>query len=334
MRAISTCRHRPTLADIARIAGLHPSTVSLALRNQPGIAAATRERIGHLAAKMNYRPDPLLTAFCARRMRRTPGGRRRTIAFVSDLSDRKALAESDRHCEILAGAEEQAGRLGFCLNVFFAGPGRLSPARLRQVLRARGIVGVIVGALGENTRMLPVNCDGLCAVAVESMHLQPRLDTVASNYREAARIVVRKLHEAGHRRIRFVLDSGLPEIIRQHLRAGYLVEHFNCGRMPAAPFGMVNSSRPCVIPSWIRRGRPDALVCCGWAPAPGQLQGTVALIDAQSTAPGLPGVPAVYRDLGRRAVEMLALRLKTNQTGLPAHVSTTFLPVAWRGGST
>ncbi len=334
MRAISNCKHRPTLADIARLAGLHPSTVSLALRNQPGIAAATRERINHLADKMDYRPDPLLTAFCARRMRRTSGGRRRAIAFVSDQIDRKALAESDRHREILAGAEEQAGSLGLCLNVFFAGPGRLSPARLRQVLRARGIVGVIIGAFGENTRMLPVNCDGLCAVAVESMHLEPRLDAVATNYREAARIAVRKLHESGHRHILFALDSGLPEITRQQLRAGYLVEQFNCGGMPVPPFWMVNPGRHFVIPSWVRRSRPDALVCCGWTPLPGRLPGTVAVIDAQSTAPGLPGVPAVYRALGRRAVEMLALRLKANQTGLPAHVSTTFLPVIWRGGST
>jgi len=333
MTELPAGRRRATLSDIARAAGVHPSTVSLALRNQPGIAAPTREMISRLAAKMDYRPDPLLAAFIARRVRRTSAGRRHAIAFISDQIDRKTLAGSDRHREILAGVEEQAGKLGLCVDVLFDGPGRLSPARLRQVLLARGIFGVIIGALGENTRKLPLNCDGLCAVAVESMHLEPRLDAAATNYREAARIAVRRLRESGHRNILFALDSGLPQIARQQLRAGYLVEHSNRGRTPAAPFWIVDSGRPVVIPSWVRQNRPDALVCCGWTPSPGRLPGAVSVIDAPSATPGLPGVPAVHRALGRRAVEMLAIRLKANLTGLPAYVSTTFLPVSWRDRS-
>ena len=80
--------------------------------------------------------------------------------------------------------EDQAGRLGLRVDVLFACPGCLSPTRLAQVLRARGIGGVILGALSPRTRTLPLDCAGLCAVAVESTHLEPRLDTVATNYRD------------------------------------------------------------------------------------------------------------------------------------------------------
>jgi LacI family transcriptional regulator len=46
-----------TIKDIARELGVDSSTVSLALRDHPAIAAATRERIQRAAARMNYAPN-------------------------------------------------------------------------------------------------------------------------------------------------------------------------------------------------------------------------------------------------------------------------------------
>ena len=46
-----------TIKDIARELGVDSSTVSMALRDHPAIAAATRERIQRAAARMNYVPN-------------------------------------------------------------------------------------------------------------------------------------------------------------------------------------------------------------------------------------------------------------------------------------
>ena len=51
---------RPTLQDIAKRAGVGKATVSLALRNDPKISAATRERVRAIAEELKYRPDPAL----------------------------------------------------------------------------------------------------------------------------------------------------------------------------------------------------------------------------------------------------------------------------------
>ena len=53
---------RTTMADIARKAGVHVTTVSLALRNHPRLPASTRERIQALAKELGYVPDPFLRA--------------------------------------------------------------------------------------------------------------------------------------------------------------------------------------------------------------------------------------------------------------------------------
>jgi len=64
---MSSSEFRPTIRDIARKAGCHYSTVSLALRNHPRIPLRTQERIREIAGQLGYRTDAMLAALCAYR---------------------------------------------------------------------------------------------------------------------------------------------------------------------------------------------------------------------------------------------------------------------------
>jgi DNA-binding LacI/PurR family transcriptional regulator len=48
---------RPTIADIARRAGVTKAAVSFALNGQPGVSAATRERILAIAEEIGFQPN-------------------------------------------------------------------------------------------------------------------------------------------------------------------------------------------------------------------------------------------------------------------------------------
>ena len=48
---------RPTIADIARRAGVTKAAVSFALNGQPGVSAATRERILAIAEEIGFQPS-------------------------------------------------------------------------------------------------------------------------------------------------------------------------------------------------------------------------------------------------------------------------------------
>lgn len=48
-----------TIKDIARELGISPSTVSRALKDHPDISQATRDAVNELAARWNYRPNPI-----------------------------------------------------------------------------------------------------------------------------------------------------------------------------------------------------------------------------------------------------------------------------------
>lgn len=51
-------QRRPTIADVARDAGVSKGLVSLALNGRPGVAAQTRERINAAAERLGWRPNP------------------------------------------------------------------------------------------------------------------------------------------------------------------------------------------------------------------------------------------------------------------------------------
>lgn len=68
---------RPTIADVATLAGVSRATVSQALNGKGRIDPATRARVKEAAATLGYRPSVL-----AQRLR---GGRTRTVALVTAL---------------------------------------------------------------------------------------------------------------------------------------------------------------------------------------------------------------------------------------------------------
>ncbi len=48
---------RPTITDIAQRAGVTKAAVSFALNGQPGVSAATRERILAIAQEIGFQPN-------------------------------------------------------------------------------------------------------------------------------------------------------------------------------------------------------------------------------------------------------------------------------------
>src|SRR3954467_7024054 len=102
---------RVTLAVIAKKAGVHVTTVSLALRNHPRLPETTRQRIHALATQMGYRPDPMLRALVSYRgkvmeRRNTP-----TLAYVTNWTTRWGWKKVTAHPDFYAGAEAMANQL-------------------------------------------------------------------------------------------------------------------------------------------------------------------------------------------------------------------------------
>ncbi len=92
---------RPTLADVARVAGVSTMTVSRAINNKPGVSDDMREQILALAAEMGFQPSQIARSL-ATHLSGTVG------LVVPDISN-------PFFAQIARGVEDVAYEAGYCL---------------------------------------------------------------------------------------------------------------------------------------------------------------------------------------------------------------------------
>jgi LacI family transcriptional regulator len=328
------------MRDIARLAGgVHPSTVSLALRNHPGISPATRRHIQRTAAAAGYHRDPLLDAFNERRLQ---SGQRRShpvLAFVSDFGARRKMEASSLHSALWRGALRAADALYHRLELFLVGPGALTPARLDSILFTRGIDGLIAASFLPTTVPLRLTWNRYCGVKVECQDwLSPHF-TIATDLLQGTRVAYRRAKQLGYNRVALLPEP--DEHARNDLvQAGYLVEH-------AATKGRFS---PLIAPpnigggklrKWIRSEQVDALLSAqpktGDALAaiglpPGRAIGWACLALAEAER-GVAGLLADYERAGALAVEQVVSLSRLNLRGPSSSSMITYVPSAWQDGA-
>jgi LacI family transcriptional regulator len=119
----------PTIYDVARAAGVSPSTVSRAFAKPGRVNATTAERIRRVAVELGYRVNPLASAL--------PTGRTRMLALVvSDVTN-------PVYAEVIRGAESAAVEVGYVLLLIDAQESdRLERSSLERALP--GVEGVVL----------------------------------------------------------------------------------------------------------------------------------------------------------------------------------------------
>src|SRR5258708_11668999 len=122
---MSSFEFRPTIRDIARKAGCHYSTVSLALRNHPRIPLQTKERIREIAVQLGYRADAMLAALCAYREMKRPLKEKGVIAWLTNHGSAKGWTASACNRDYFQGASARAAERGYRLRQLLVGGPRI-----------------------------------------------------------------------------------------------------------------------------------------------------------------------------------------------------------------
>lgn len=333
-------RRRVVLADIAAKAGVHVTTVSLALRNSPRLPASTRTRIREIAEKLGYTPDPLLQALAAYRgntMRRISPP---TLAYVTNWNTRWGWKKVLAHPDFFDGALARAQELGYQLEHFWMREPGLTHGRLSQILLARGINGVIIAShVREIDAALQFDWTHLSAVKIDYFPHEPQLPRVTNDQLQVIRLAMQKVLGHGYRRIGMVMDEGWDITVDRLWSAGYLYEQQAApteDRIPPYLF-------PCAEPleDWLRRHKPEVVIgqqsvllpACknlGW-----QVPRDIALVDIflDDFSGKTAGVVQNHNEVGRLAVELLAGQLVQNKYGIPNIPTTTYVQGTWHPGA-
>ena len=126
------------------------------------------------------------------------------------------------HLGFFAGAQAKAGELGYELEHFWLHEPGLTQGRLSRMLYARGINGLIIAShsrqMGDN---LEFDWDRFSAVKIDYFPHRPMLHNVTNNQSSVIRLAMRKVIEAGYRRIGFVMHRGWNHAVDHNWTAGF-----------------------------------------------------------------------------------------------------------------
>jgi DNA-binding LacI/PurR family transcriptional regulator len=208
---------RPTIADVARRAGVTKAAVSFALNNQPGVSAATRERILAIADEVGFQPSSAARALS--------DGRAGAFGLVIDRPAR-ILGIEPYVMQLVSGIQAGlAGLAGDQVTLLFtmAEDQDAEIAMYRAWWAQRRVDGVILVDLRLGDRRVAVlEKLNIPAVVIGTPRASGSLPAVWADDREAGRIAVSHLAGLGHRHIGWV--TGIPAYWHTRTRTAALQE--------------------------------------------------------------------------------------------------------------
>ncbi len=349
---------RVTLADVARNAGVHVTTVSLALRNHPRLPTKTRNRLRALAEEMGYTPDPMLSALVSYRDRKGSRRQHPTLAYLTNWKTRWGWKNVSAHPEFHAGAANRASELGYKLDHFWLGESGLTHQRLDSILRTRGITGLILAShslvMGDE---LQLDWDRYCAIKIDYYPHRPLLHTVTNNQCDIARLAVQQSIKAGYRRIGLVMHRGWEQSADNNWTAGFLCEQQFMpikNRIPPLIFpdqkaddGWLNEfSAPGSVDAgafrrWLDRHQPEVILSNAPFVLPAlkelnlRIPHDIAFVELflEDCSGETAGVRQNHATVGALAVELLTGQLQQNNFGVPEIPIHTFVEGTWFDGA-
>lgn len=350
---------RTTLSDIAKRAGVHVTTVSLALRNHRRLPEATRERIQALAKEMGYAPDPLLRALVAYRgkvmERRNPP----TVAYLTNWDTRWGWKKTTAHGAFYTGAERKARELGFNLDHFWMREAGMTQSRLNSILTTRGITGLILAShMLEFDDALRFDWSRFSGVKIDYFPHHPALHTVTNDQLNVVRLAMRHVVAAGYKRIGFVMHRGWDHSADLLWSTGFISEQYNLPKEEHIPMFIFpeaervdewihDGTSEVIAPArtfnaWYKKYRPDIILSKASFVQPRfeelglQVPKDIAFADLFLEEPDgrLAGVKQSHETVGELAIEILAGQLQHNKYGVPAVPTTTLVEGTWCEGAT
>lgn len=245
---------RITLRDIASNAGVTVACVSLALRDSPQVAAATKVRIRDLAEKLGYRPDPALAALAAYRSRVQPDQFRSVMACIIDGKSQDSLKTT------WPSMAQRARELGYEAQKFVLSDPGSEWEKLLRVLRSRGIRGIFLAPRIRYDETFPhTAADPFCLVTIGYSVRLDGIHRVSTNqYLDMLRHVG-ELRKIGYHRPGLWVPAGADGRVNHQFSAGYLAAFLPEGATPAPILHDDSPSRQ-GLRSWVRDHEIDVVI--------------------------------------------------------------------------
>ncbi|HEX9784401.1 MAG TPA: LacI family DNA-binding transcriptional regulator [Opitutaceae bacterium] len=330
-----------TMADVGRAAGVSHTAVSLALRNDPSIPPSTRKRILAAVRKLGYRPHAGISSLMAQIRSNRPVTIHSELAAITQWPEGAGTPVAEAWREQWLGARRRAEQLGYMLEEFWIGDGKLTPRRLDAILHARNIDGLVIFP-SLHPQTMDLAWENYTATAIGFSLEAPQIHRVVTAHFDAVLIALGQLRKRGYRRIGLVIDEHLSWRVRRNWEAAFWAfahEHGNVAPSAIATFPQAQGGER--LGPWLKQYRPDAILCAiafplrswltehGWrVPEDIGLAGLATMLPGE----GCACVDEKWQDVGAAAVDFLVGQMRRGERGVPRRPMVTLIRGEWVEG--
>ncbi len=338
---------RPALKDVARESGYHITTVSKALRDNPGIPEVTRRAIQDVAHRLGYERNPVYFALSRFRQEGDVCAPTPCIAYLENFGLGSGVSRPPSRQVILDGARAQAKLLGFRLEVLTVGEDDYDSRSLAKYLREHRITGIVIGVFQPGFAEIALNWDEYAVAKIHSCHTEPDATVVGNDQLREVRLAFRRLSALGYRRIGLAVGRSDEDACGHRHTAGYLMEEASLPpdrQVPPLlfPYNVTQKELGAMIGRWVRRNKVDVVVC-NWHSIQRMLErdglhtpdevACACLCLCDPAPPGLAGVRPRLDLVGERAVSIVVAQLRSGDRGPPEYPSSIYVQSTWQDGS-
>lgn len=337
-------KERITLKHIAEQADVSRMTVSLALRDDPLLPQATRTRIQAIARQMGYRPDPdmarLMEVIRARKKRVEPN----KIAYLTAYDNRPDWKKESTQWLYFDGAQRRAHECGYVLEEHWLRAPGMTDRRLSEIIRNRGIEGVIVAPLpGHEPIFDGFRWEYVSAVELGYSLSRPALNRACNHQFQSMMLLIQTLHAWGYRRLGLAMPRDQDDRVNHHWRAAYLAGQQLWAGSPNQPMPFLPDKwTRTEFERWLKASRPDCVVTIGkdvasWLAKLGWRTPQdigLANVDLSPSMVGVTGIDQNSRRVGAAALDLLISQIRHNERGIPPVPRIVMLEGTFVPGST
>lgn len=328
------------MADVARLAGVHQTTVSRALRNDHRVSPEVCARIQAAVKQIGYRPNPLLSALGVLRRQRATSFNQTPLAFVR----RSDPVHGINHGKYIPGAREAAVQLGYKMEEYILDD-KLHAQRLDTILKARNIQGVILGPLPEAHGSFQLDWSQFATVAIEYSFTEPALDRFVTDGYNALRMALSQCRERGLSRLGLVLAQVVDERNEGLISAAYVLAINRDPSLAPLPPLIAPEWDACTFAAWLQQHRPEVIISSNTllpqiesflASARLRVPQDIGLINlnVDPSCQAHTGICLNTHAIGTMAARMVIEKLNRNERGIPASRMTILMHGLWREGET
>lgn len=330
------------MRTIAERAGVSVMTVSRALSNHPEISQKTRDRIHTLATELGYRKNPLVSALMKQRSTGKAPGFNTTLAHVHCFPFGHTVRRN--LLDLREGIRFQAGEIGYDVEEFYINEPGMTPRRLMDIIKSRGIRGVIFEHFFDKDVELDIDLSGVSSVAIMQTLKRPNINRVVVNEYQAVLTAVDELRKRGYHRCGLILNNRQESMSTMKREAAWLQMNQELAderRTPVLKFDSP-SDLDTRFDDWFEKCNPHAIITLSHAVPNMILRRGLrlgydvgfALLGWNESDVGFAGVDPNWHQVGVAAANQVIDQMNRNEFDVPVTPIATMIEGRWVDGVT